>query len=65
MDSQSLDAFNISQFCEQHSISRSAYYDMEKQGKGPRTFSIGGKGKGKRISKEAAADWRKQREAAA
>lgn len=62
-DQEQRDADSILQFCRRFGMSRSAFYEMEKQGKGPRTFCIGGKGKGRRISREAAAEWRKGLEA--
>ncbi len=34
-------SFTIKEFCERQSIGRTFYYALEKQGKGPRTFTIG------------------------
>ncbi len=54
------DAYNVSEFCQRHNISRSKYYEIVKAGEGPRIFKIGNSS---RISKEAAADWRRDMEA--
>ncbi len=56
-------AYTIMEFCRRHSISRSSFYAMEKAGSGPRTFCIGGRGKGRRISLEASEEWRRGLEA--
>jgi hypothetical protein len=53
-------AQTIREFCADHSISRAEYYKLKKLGKGPREMVIGSV---KRISAEASADWRKDREA--
>jgi hypothetical protein len=55
-------AYSISGFCDAHSISRSKFYDLMRQGLGPRLMDVDG---AKRITAEAAADWRREREAAA
>lgn len=55
-----LQAFSISEFCKAHSISRSHFYDLEKEGRGPRTMQVGRK---RLISIEAAAAWRRKMEA--
>jgi hypothetical protein len=54
-------AFSISEFCEVHGISRAHFYNIVKTGVGPRMMYVGGR---KIISREAAADWRREREAA-
>ena len=54
------DAFSIDEFCTRHSISRSAFYNSLKDGTGPRTMKVGTR---TLISREASADWRRQREA--
>jgi hypothetical protein len=55
-------AFSIVEFCALHRISRGYFYKILKQGLGPRIMTVGGR---KLISHEAAADWRREREAAA
>ena len=54
-------AFTIQEFCEAHRISRSMLYKLFAEGIGPRLIKIGTKNL---ISAEAAADWRRAREAA-
>jgi predicted DNA-binding transcriptional regulator AlpA len=54
-------AFTIAEFCETHRLSRSKLYQMWNAGTGPRKMQIGSK---ILISVEAAADWRREREAA-
>lgn len=53
-------AFSIEQFCKSHNISRAQYYNLRKEGRGPREMKVDGK---PRISIESAADWRKDMEA--
>lgn len=53
------DAFSIGQFCRRHGISVQAFYKYK--GQMPATFRVGTR---VLISKEAAAAWRRQREAA-
>jgi hypothetical protein len=48
-------------FCEIHEISRSQYYKERRAGRGPREMRIG---RCVRITKEAQADYRREREAA-
>lgn len=55
------DAFTVDQFCLSHQLSRSTFYSLLRTGQGPRTFRIGSR---IRISREAAEDWRREREAA-
>jgi hypothetical protein len=59
-------AYSVDEFCAAHGpISRGTLYNMWRDGIGPR-FMIVGSGKGRRIiSIEAAAEWRREREAAA
>jgi predicted DNA-binding transcriptional regulator AlpA len=54
------DAFSIPEFCHRNSMSRGTFYNLDKIGKAPRTMRFGQK---VLISKEAAADWRREREA--
>jgi predicted DNA-binding transcriptional regulator AlpA len=54
-------AYSITDFCEAHSISRTTFYLLQKEGKAPRVMSVGNR---RLISQEAAADWRRECEAA-
>jgi hypothetical protein len=49
--------FTVAQFCERNGISRSFYFKLRAQGKGPRVARIG---KAVRISFEAEAEWRQR-----
>jgi hypothetical protein len=54
--------FTVSEFCEAHGrMSRTLFYKLVNEGKGPRLMKIGRR---TLISQEAAADWRRQMEAA-
>ena len=53
-------AQSISQFCADHAICRSTLYELWARGEGPRKMCVGRK---ILISAEAAADWRREREA--
>jgi hypothetical protein len=55
------DSCSKATFCQRHGMSPQMYDKMRKQGKGPREFRIGSR---VRISKEAAAEWRRERERA-
>jgi hypothetical protein len=55
-------AYSILEFCAAHGISRATYYNMKKAGIGPREMAVLDR---KLITDEAAADWRRDREAAA
>ncbi len=50
----------IDEFCIAERISRGMYYKLKRMGKGPREMAIGTH---KRISPEAHAGWRREREA--
>jgi hypothetical protein len=54
-------AFTVEEFCKQHSLGISTYYRLQEKGEGPETMKVGGK---RLISIEAAARWRRDREAA-
>jgi hypothetical protein len=54
-------AYTVSEFCTAHRISRSKLYQLWTAGAGPRFIQIGTK---RIISTEAAADWRREGEAA-
>lgn len=51
--------YTIPQFCDGHNVSRTHYYALLKEGKGPRMMRVGRR---HLISAEAAADWRKRME---
>src|SRR5438105_839917 len=53
-------AYTIDEFCEAHRISRSKLYHLWNERRGPRMMRIGTK---VLITAEAAADWRREREA--
>ena len=55
-------AFTIAEFCKAHRISQSMYFKIRNLGLGPREMAVGSR---RLISQEAAAEWRKAREAAA
>lgn len=52
-------AYSITQFCQQHSISRALLYKSLKEGWGPKTMHVGRR---TLISVESAAEWRKKME---
>ncbi len=53
-------AFTVSEFCEAHGrMSRTLFYSLVKEGKGPRLMKIGRR---TLVSQEAAADWRRAME---
>ena len=54
-------AYTVNEFCDAHRISRSKLYELWSAGIGPRFIQVGTK---KIITNEAAADWRRQSEAA-
>jgi hypothetical protein len=53
-------ADTIPSFCESEAISESLYHKLKRLGKGPREMLVEG---AVRISPEAKADWRREREA--
>jgi hypothetical protein len=57
-----LGAYTIETFCEAHGISTAMYFKLKAQGLGPDEMEVGRR---RPISREAAARWREQREAAA
>jgi hypothetical protein len=56
-----LEACDIPTFCVLHQISQGGFYGLLRKGQAPRTFKAGGR---TLISREAAADWRRQMESA-
>jgi hypothetical protein len=55
-------AFTIAEFCRAHRMSQTHYFELKKNGQGPDEMVAGRR---RIISFEAAARWRKAREAAA
>jgi predicted DNA-binding transcriptional regulator AlpA len=55
------DAYSILEFCQRHGISRSALYNSIRGDAGPRLMKVGAR---TLISKEAAAEWRRNCEQA-
>jgi hypothetical protein len=55
------DAYGLAEFCARHRISLQMYYKLAQQGLAPQTFNVGSR---VLVSKEAAARWRAEREAA-
>lgn len=60
MDRQTV--YSVDEFCRAHRISRASLYNYWAAGIGPRTMRVGSR---RLISAEAAAEWRREREAAA
>jgi hypothetical protein len=54
-------AFSVAAFCRSHGISRSLLYLLWREKRGPRVLRVRGR---TLISAEAAADWRREMEAA-
>lgn len=54
-------ALTIHDFCRLHSISEFLFYQLDKEGRAPKTMAVGSK---RLISIEAAAAWRAEREQA-
>lgn len=52
--------FSIAEFCEVHGFTRPLYYELKKQGRGPREMAVGRR---RMITQEAAAEWRRRMEA--
>lgn len=50
----------VQQFCTDHNISRSTFYNLINDGRGPTLMKVGSR---TLISVEAAADWRRRMEA--
>jgi hypothetical protein len=57
-----IQSYSIDTFCAAHNISKSRLYLMWQEGTGPDYFLVGQR---RMVSKEAAARWRQEREAAA
>ena len=54
--------YSIPEFCRDHRMSRTLFYDIQRKGEGPRVMRVRGR---RYISAEAAAEWRKKMEGAA
>lgn len=52
-------ADTVPQFCASHNISKTHFYELVKQGRGPRLMKVGRRSL---ISAEAGAEWRKRME---
>ena len=52
-------AFDIDEFCQRNYISRGTFYNLRKQGNGPRVMKVGGR---TIITPEAEDDWRRNME---
>ena len=50
---------SVEEFCRDHGFSKSHFYQLEKDGKAPRSMKLGRR---RLISVEAAAEWRKAME---
>ncbi len=55
-------AQSIESFCEAHSISRSLFYKLQREGKAPRVMKVGRR---TLVTTDAAQEWRKQMEVSA
>ena len=53
--------YSVDEFCGAHNLSRAMFYKILKEGIGPRVMRVGAR---TLVSEEAAADWRRQMEAA-
>lgn len=53
-------AFSIDEFCKSHDISRTTFFQLERDGKAPRSMKVGRR---RLITTEAAAEWRARMEA--
>ncbi len=54
--------YSVTEFCREHGISRGLFYQLLKEGRGPRVIKAGRR---TLISREAAEEWRRRMEAAA
>jgi hypothetical protein len=57
--SDDADAYSVDEFCARHRISPQLFYKLKPQGLMPVTFNVGTR---VLISREAAAEWRRERE---
>jgi hypothetical protein len=56
-----LACYSIRQFCTAHGISEDMFFKLQRQGLAPKTMRVGAR---TLVSVEAAAEWRREREAA-
>lgn len=54
-------AFSVPEFCELHRLSRATFYNLQREGLGPRVMKCGRR---TLIARESAEAWRRQMEAA-
>ena len=54
--------YSVAEFCREHGISRGLFYNMLREGRGPRVIKAGRR---TLISREAAEEWRRRMETAA
>lgn len=52
------DAYTVAEFCRRHRIGRSLFYQLQREGKGPRLTRLGGRKV--LVLREDAAAWREQ-----
>jgi predicted DNA-binding transcriptional regulator AlpA len=52
-------AQTVEEFCQAHRISRGTFYNLLKDGRGPRVMKVGAR---TLVGTEAAADWRRRME---
>lgn len=55
------EAYTIEEFCRSHGFSRAHYFNLRKDGRGPRVMHVGAR---VLISRESATDWRRSCEIA-
>ena len=53
------DCYDVNEFCVRHGISRATLYNLWNDGRGPRRMKVGSR---TLISREAAEEWRRERE---
>ena len=53
--------YSVTEFCREHGISRGLFYQLLKEGRGPRVMKVGRR---TLVSREAAEDWRRRMEGA-
>jgi hypothetical protein len=61
MHSDEADAISIPEFCRRHQISVGMYFKIAREGFGPRIMKVGRR---TLVSREAAEEWRRERELA-
>ena len=52
--------YSVTEFCQEHGISRGLFYQVLREGRGPRIMKVG---KRTLVSQEAAEEWRRRMEA--